>query len=522
MPTLTPIPLNPREKQVIGWNFIMQQLSPETPYGNTLKANTGIYSSEDRQELLEEFENIAYMIKSLQNSASIHEKLGYELIKLKDIRPILRKLQSNQNLDEVDFYELKYTLLVSQRIIGLYSQLDLSIKNIQFSDLSESLSILDPQHTQLPTFQYYPEYSDRLQNIQKEKKSLENTMFQLQKKKTVEKKVKNAEFLDELEHLKQKRTLLVQQEQAEIGIIRRNLSHQLLSYVHNFKSLITSLGNLDWLLEKAKLALQFSGCRPDIQKFSKKKEKIALKLEEMHNPYIASLLAARNRSFTSLSVQFSRGVNLITGANMGGKTVLLYTTLLNILLAHSGFYVFAKSADIPLGAFFSSIFTDNQDLSQGLSSFGAEIVMFNRVLLDHENEPGFLFIDEFARGTNPSEGRMIFKAIVRYLQFLPWISVLTTHYDIKPEPNVSNFQVVGLRNTDLSALAQKLSNIQDDPSRSVALIQDHMDYHIIPVTSNTSIPMDAINIAQILGLKPAIIQFAKEFIQNDLHQNVKE
>lgn len=521
MSKFQPIPLNSGKKKLIGWDYIYQQLSPETSYGNSIKTNIGLYSPQDRADLLKEFENLSIMVESMQNSISNHEKLGYELAKVKDIRPIMFRQNNHQNLDEVDFYELKFTLLVSQRIAELYSQLELKIERIKFPDLSECLHILDPQNTKIPTFQYYPEYSQNLATIRKEKKLIENEFLRFQKEIFHEKHSKDHNSLKKIEELKKKRSQIVQQEQTEINIIRRNLSQQLFSFVDDFQQLIESLGYLDWLRVKAKLAINFRACCPKITEFSKNMQENQLVLEEMFNPYIASLLATRDKTFTPISIRFSQGVNLITGANMGGKSVTLYTTLLNILLAHCGFFVFAKSAEIPLGVFFGSIFMDNQDLSQGLSSFGAEIVNFNRFIQYDQNNFGFLFIDEFARGTNPFEGKVIFKAAVRYLQTLPWISVLTTHYDIEIDSNIHSFQVIGLKNTDLSALAQKLSYIKEDPTKSVELIQDHMDYRIIPVTSDTQIPMDAINIAQILGLNPKIIQFAKEYIQNELQKNNK-
>ncbi|MCF2139084.1 MAG: hypothetical protein K9W44_03415 [Candidatus Lokiarchaeota archaeon] len=531
MQNLTQIPLTSEEKVLIGWKYVIDQLNPETPYGRTKKSNLGLFCRSDLVFLNKELDNLALMIENRKQYPKIHIEIGYELTKLKDIRPILHKLTQNRSLDEVDFYELKYTLLISSQIQKLYSHLNIAIKGIIFPDLNKILDILDPQHNRMPTFYYYPEYSETLQSFQENRKKIEEEIYKITRTLNVfitnPESVKDSQIshhslttrsLDEkillenkLNDLKLQRSSIIQQEQLEKKLIRKKLTEKIQPFLEKIWNLINSIEYLDWLRSKSKLAEQFKGIRPNIH------EKHTLSFTQMRNPYIEMLLSQRSKEFTPISVHFSQGVNLITGANMGGKTVLLYTTLLNIILAHCGLFVFAESAQIPIGSFFGTIFSDAQDIQQGLSSFGAEIVKFNSFLSTHEKTPGFLFMDEFARGTNPSEGRIIFKSVTHYLQNVPWISILTTHYDIDIElnENIAYFQVIGLRNTNLEELSQELLKIRGNALRSVALIQDHMDYRIERIMGRSKIPTDAINIARILGLNPEIIRFAKQLMKNE-------
>ena len=68
----------------------------------------------------------------------------------------------------------------------------------------------------------------------------------------------------------------------------------------------------------------------------------------MINPEIVDLLEKQNRKFVPVSITLDQGATVITGANMGGKSVSMKTVALNALLLQSGFLVCAKSAKMPL------------------------------------------------------------------------------------------------------------------------------------------------------------------------------
>ena len=59
-------------------------------------------------------------------------------------------------------------------------------------------------------------------------------------------------------------------------------------------------------------------------------------------------------------------------------------------------------------------------------------------------------LDEFARGTNPDEGAVIVQAVTRYLNGVDAISLLTTHYDKVAEYARTHYQIIGLRDIELS------------------------------------------------------------------------
>jgi len=60
---------------------------------------------------------------------------------------------------------------------------------------------------------------------------------------------------------------------------------------------------------------------------------------EAFNPEIKEILEKGAKVFTPVSIDLSSGATIITGANMGGKSVTLKTIVLNLLLGQMGFFV---------------------------------------------------------------------------------------------------------------------------------------------------------------------------------------
>ena len=130
---------------------------------------------------------------------------------------------------------------------------------------------------------------------------------------------------------------------------------------------------------------------------------------------MAEDLAERGEQFTSLDLELRPGCTVITGANMGGKTVSLRSTVLSLLLCQCGFFVFAKSASLPLFHRVDLILADSGPGAGGLSSFGKEVHLLDTLLRQTRDCFFFEAMDEFARGTNPQEGAALARALVRYL-----------------------------------------------------------------------------------------------------------
>ena len=191
------------------------------------------------------------------------------------------------------------------------------------------------------------------------------------------------------------------------------------------------------------------------------------------------------------------------GANMGGKSVVMKTVALNVLLLQAGFLVCAREARMPLFYSVKMLFDDLQSIQSGLSGFGSEIVQFQKALEEVEQGYSLFLLDEFARGTNPDEGAVIVQAVTKYLNEVNAISLLTTHYDKVAENARLHYQIIGLRDVDPEQIRQELAATGDD---GIQVIARHMNYGLYRVEGKSDCPRDALNICRMLSLKPEILE----------------
>lgn len=123
-----------------------------------------------------------------------------------------------------------------------------------------------------------------------------------------------------------------------------------------------------------------------------------LELNKVYNPYYASILEKKGKRMTPLDIHLKQGVTLLTGANMGGKSICMKTVTLNVLMANLGMYVYSESANIPVVDYIYMISDDLQNVESGLSTFGAEIIYLKKIISASKHKNGLIVLDELARG----------------------------------------------------------------------------------------------------------------------------
>ena len=234
-----------------------------------------------------------------------------------------------------------------------------------------------------------------------------------------------------------------------------------------------ALGHLDLIAAKGKLALRYHCVRPSLSADK------SIALREVVHPQVAEDLAERGEQFTSLDLELRPGCTVITGANMGGKTVSLRSTVLSLLLCQCGFFVFAKSASLPL---FHRVGSHSGRQRPWGPAACPPSARRSTCWTPCCARPGtaffFVAMDEFARGTNPQEGAALARALVRYLGTLDCVALMTTHYDGVSDVAGAHYQVAGL-----------VRDIQgdegDDPRKRIAR---RMDYHLLPAPPGAPAP----------------------------------
>jgi DNA mismatch repair protein MutS2 len=147
----------------------------------------------------------------------------------------------------------------------------------------------------------------------------------------------------------------------------------------------------------------------------------------------------------SFKLDSDHAVMVISGANAGGKTVVLKTAGLLSLMALSGLPVPAKAARVP---FYRSILADigdHQSLAANLSTFTSHVGNIAS-MIESCATPALVLLDEVGTGTDPEEGSALGVAVVDHFKQRGAHVLATTHYSglkmyAANEPGVLNASV---------------------------------------------------------------------------------
>ena len=473
------------EKVKIGLQYVLESLHGCSPFGLERIRRLRFYAPEERAELETELYNVEQAAKNADVLKPAYDKTMVVLCQMKDIRNSLKRCAAGETPDHVELFEIKGYLQRLENLIPLFEEMNAvcHFKDLAFHDPKPALAVLDPEGTGSRGF-YIPDGATaKLREIRQAKKDVEERLY-------------HAQTDAEKDDLRLKRTRICAEEESEEMKVRKTMGAALAPMVEDLLSDADTAGRLDFLVQKALFAVRYGGVRPEITE-------TALELHEMINPEIADLLEKQNRKFVPVSISLDHGATVITGANMGGKSVSMKTVALNALLLQSGFLVCAESAKMPLFHSVKMLFDDLQSIQSGLSGFGSEIVEFQKALVEVEQGYSLFLLDEFANGTNPDEGAIIVQAVTKYLNEVNAISLLTTHYDKVAENAAAHYQIIGLRDVDPEKIRMELSVTNED---GVAVIARHMNYGLYRVEGRSDCPRDALNICRMLSLKPEILE----------------
>ena len=142
------------------------------------------------------------------------------------------------------------------------------------------------------------------------------------------------------------------------------------------------------------------------------------------------LIAEDRRVANDVAVGPPGTVLLITGSNMSGKSTLLRSIGLNIVLAQAGAVVCARQMSLPESDLQTSIRVQDS-LERGLSYFMAALARLKGVVDAAQHErPGRVLVyllDEILQGTNSVERSIAVRAVTRHLLDAGAIGAMTTH-----------------------------------------------------------------------------------------------
>lgn len=138
-----------------------------------------------------------------------------------------------------------------------------------------------------------------------------------------------------------------------------------------------------------------------------------LELKEVVNPI---LIYDGSSSYIPNDIDLKDEVLLLTGPNMGGKSSLMRTVALSVILAQMGFYVPASSCRMTI---VDRIFTRlgcRDEIFQNLSTFAVELKETKVMLNDGaRSNHSLILLDELGRGTSTHDGIAIAAGVLNEL-----------------------------------------------------------------------------------------------------------
>lgn len=533
--------MNPETPEQIGLNDFLTKLPIETEYGRMEKEMLQPVGQENREILERSYQEIEKMMEERTHHPGLIKELRKLIHGQKNIRKSMRNAMDQQVLSDVELFEIKIQAFAMERL-NRYLERHKAVlfPSITLYPVKWLIELLDPEATGIETFYIYDAYDPKLKALRSRKEKIKEQILveeKQQEKQIVErlalKPLWNKEIHIPKEQPEKQETLqrmgtyvkanetkshwiygpvkhemeesysdLLGEEEVLEQKIRSRLSRCIGEKAFELIQNTEALGYLDILLGKVSLAIKYQCCKPEIL------EKPWLRVSGGRHPGLEEKLRKEGLHYTPVDIQASRGVTLITGANMGGKTMSLKMMALMVSLAQLGFWVPAEAFSFQPIEFLYFSTGDQQSQDLGLSTFGAEVHGLNKAL-KMAGRNGLILLDELASGTNPKEGYGISKAIVHHLSQQRAISVVTTHYDgIGDLDGIRHLQVVGLRD----GLQEQMKNELEKAKNPAGVFEKYMDYRLKPKDRKDPVPRDAIRVAELMGLPENILKQARGYL----------
>ena len=223
---------------------------------------------------------------------------------------------------------------------------------------------------------------------------------------------------NELQNLKGK-------EEREVARILFALTEQLREQLPAVQLAVDAVTQLDAIKAKVEFARKFRAVVPEITEDNK------LALTDARHPLLEENLkqhsADRDIVPSTFTLTKTNAIMIISGANAGGKTVVLKTAGLLSLMAISGLPVPATKAKIPFYCSVLADIGDHQSFSANLSTFSSHMSNIASMIGDCQ-PPSLVLLDEAGTGTDPEEGSALGVAIVDHFRQKGAQVIASTHY----------------------------------------------------------------------------------------------
>ena len=213
-------------------------------------------------------------------------------------------------------------------------------------------------------------------------------------------------------------------EQREILRILLEFSEFLRPYIPDLLDAARYLGEIDFLMAKAQVSLDFIAGMPVIS------ENGEMNLRKARHPLLERTLRKEKKEIVPLTATLTpqKHILLISGPNAGGKSVCLKTVgLLQYMFQWGMLIPTSETSEMLVFDRVMVDIGDDQSIDNDLSTYSSFLVNMKDMLAKADSRT-LVLIDEFGSGTEPAAGGAIAEAILSELDGRGAYGVITTHY----------------------------------------------------------------------------------------------
>lgn len=272
---------------------------------------------------------------------------------------------------------------------------------------------------------------------------------------------------------------LNEREKEEIARLLKILTDIVRMQIDDIEQDIETIVDLDLLFAKVLYASEFNATMPFFSD--------SLKIVNGYHPVLKKV--KEHAVSLNLSMDAEKKILLISGPNAGGKTVVLKTVGLLVLMAKCGMYISAEEGStIP---FFEEVYADigdEQSIESNLSTFAGHIKQIREAL--EAKSHSLVLLDELMSQTSVEEGSALAIAILEEFARKNSTVLATTH------------------NEDLKIFVSRRSDMMNGGME----FTDAPTYRLILGIPQ---PSNAIRLARTLGLNGNVIKSALKYVDKD-------
>ncbi|TDL83254.1 DNA mismatch repair protein MutS [Peribacillus frigoritolerans] len=298
--------------------------------------------------------------------------------------------------------------------------------------------------------------------------------------------------------LKEKETLILEAEEKMVDIeyeLFVKLREQVKEFIPRLQSLSKCISELDVLQCFAVISEKRHYSKPS---FSDQE----LFIKDGRHPVVEKVMNSQEYVPNDCYFSNERGMLLITGPNMSGKSTYMRQVALTSILAQIGCFVPASEAVLPI---FDQIFTRigaADDLISGQSTFMVEMLEAKNAIVNATDNSLILF-DEIGRGTSTYDGMALAQAIIEHIHHhIGAKTLFSTHYH------------------ELTSLAEGLPQLQN--VHVSAIEENGKVVFLHKIEEGPADKSYGIHVAELAELPAELIARAKEILESlEAEQTVK-